>query len=358
MGANLPAKKYKKGTPAVTRLSFELDGGNQMYISIAAALSAVNRRMYRQGLYYYVQSCELHNAESAVLDIYTAPDNWVTRAAWKRGFEKFILMQTNALEDVEMRVGAYNDFKVGLDKKMMELCYNMSKGTTSGQNDAQNPDNSLFNLVDTVLLKPALYNGGDGSPSSVNATKFRLDIDDKLSEFVSKQDVGSNEEPTTPLQFFSHLVGPHLDTAIVGQGTVTGSSGGLSSVGLIKSYRNTRNTVVEDITVDEVQVADDPLAKMFESGSENVTEDIVEELAETDTPPYNLTVYPGEHDNHLAHVMRLATDNTDVGRITHGGGFCVPCGLIKISSSATTDARLVLNLAVGTYHGVYAERMI
>ena len=356
MGANLPAKKYKKGTPAVTRLSFELDGGNQMYISIAAALSAVNRRMYRQGLYYYVQSVELHNAESAVLDIYTAPDNWVTRAAWKRGFENFTRMQRHALTDVPMRVGPYNDYKVGLDKKMMDLLYDQSNGIAN-TGDAQNPTISP-GVADAVLLKPSLYNGGDGTAGSVNATKFRLDIDDKLSEFVSRQDVGSNEEPTTPLQFFSHLVGPHLDEGITNLGTVAGSVGGLSSVGLIKSYTNTRNTVVEDITIDDTEVADDPLAKMFESGAEKVTEDIVEELAETDTPPYNLTLYPGEHDNHLHHAIRLATDNTDVGRIAHGGGFCVPCGLIKISSSATTDARLVLNLAVGTYNGVYAERMI
>jgi hypothetical protein len=48
-GANLPAKKYKKTSPTVTRLSFEFDGASTQFIDVAAALSAVNRKFYRDG---------------------------------------------------------------------------------------------------------------------------------------------------------------------------------------------------------------------------------------------------------------------------------------------------------------------
>ena len=72
-GANLPAKKYQKTTPTVLRLSFECDGGSTQYIDIARALSAINRRFYRQGLYYYVNSVEVYNNETGVIDLHTVP---------------------------------------------------------------------------------------------------------------------------------------------------------------------------------------------------------------------------------------------------------------------------------------------
>ena len=89
-GANLPAKKYKKTSPTQTRLSFEFSGDSgQDYIDIAKALSIINRKFYRQGVYYYVNSIEVYNNEQGVVDLYTLPDNWVTKNAWNRGFQVF-----------------------------------------------------------------------------------------------------------------------------------------------------------------------------------------------------------------------------------------------------------------------------
>ena len=85
-GANLPAKKYKKTSPTVTRLSFELNGNTTQFIDIARALSAVNRKFYRQGVYYYVNSVEVYNADPGVIDLHTLPDNWVTKNAWNPWF--------------------------------------------------------------------------------------------------------------------------------------------------------------------------------------------------------------------------------------------------------------------------------
>ena len=58
-GANLPSKKYTKSSPTVTRLSFECNGGSTEYIDVAKALSIINRKFARQGVYYYVNSVEL-----------------------------------------------------------------------------------------------------------------------------------------------------------------------------------------------------------------------------------------------------------------------------------------------------------
>ena len=111
-GANLPAKKYKKTSPTVTRLSFELDGGSTQFIDIGLALSAINRKFYRAGVYYYVNSVEVYNNETGVVDLHTLPDNWITKNAWNRGFNLFQKM--NSLVDDVSGVGrpAYHDFKV------------------------------------------------------------------------------------------------------------------------------------------------------------------------------------------------------------------------------------------------------
>ena len=86
-GANLPAKKYNHSNPTVTRLSFEFDGGSTQFIDIAMALSVINRKFYRQGVYYHVNSVEIYNNETGVVDLHTLPDTWVTKNSHQRGFK-------------------------------------------------------------------------------------------------------------------------------------------------------------------------------------------------------------------------------------------------------------------------------
>ena len=67
--------------------------------------------------------------------------------------------------------------------------------------------------------------------------------------------------------------------------------------------------------------------------------------------------------NHLANVCRLVTTSS-TGRVAMSGGFCAPLGLIAIDPpsgeggmDSQNNFRIVIDVAVGTYHGVYAERM-
>ena len=102
-GANLPAKKYSKTSPTTTRLSFEFSGGATKFIDIGMALSAVNRKFYRAGCYYYVNSVEIYNDATGVVDLLTLPDNWVTKNAWNRGFKLFQKMNSMVDEFVGCR---------------------------------------------------------------------------------------------------------------------------------------------------------------------------------------------------------------------------------------------------------------
>lgn len=319
-GANLPAKKYKKTNPTVTRLSFEASGGGTKFIDIGRALSAFNRKFYRQGVYYYVNSVEVYNNEQAVVDLHTIPDTWVTKNAWNRGFQLFQKM--NSMVDSPIsNVGRpkYHDFKV----------YMSDAHRTVGS------------------LNPVTY-FTDGAYSDDETTPDNWDY----SKFVSADSDG-DVDPTNPQQlvqeaddFYVHMIGPH-----------SGSSDNWTSVGLIKSYADSRQSPHNngEPTI-STNAQTDPLVNVFDFSTEEQMNDIIANLdADNDGTPYNADLYIGSASDNMHHAARVGTE-VGLGRVGRASGFCVPFGLICIDTDATSAYRVVLNLAQGTYHGVYAER--
>jgi hypothetical protein len=310
-GANLPAKKYSKTSPTITRLSFEFDGGTTKFIDIGLALSAINRKFYRQGVYYYVNSIEVYNNETGVVDLHTLPDNWITKNAWNRGFQMFQKMNRLVGPPIGAFKPKYHDFKV----------YMNDLHRTTGSN------------------QPVLHtiNGNPGQE--------QLTDDWVYSEFVSA-DADSDPNIQDPDKFNVHMIGAH-----------SGSANAWDSVSLIKSYAETRGTVNSESPDDANIDITDPLLNLFDFSSEEQLNSIAENLLDdNDNPPYNYNQYVGEAASSLQHVARIGTE-VGVGRVGRAAGFCAPFGLICVDPHGVSTAfRVVLNLAVGTYHGVYAER--
>lgn len=312
-GANLPAKKYKKTSPTVTRLSFECDGGSTQFIDIGLALSAINRKFYRQGVYYYVNSVEIYNDETGVVDLHVAPDNWITKNAWNRGFKTFQKM--NALVDVPRP--KYHDFKIYLS--------------------------DLHRTTGSLLPK---LHGINATYTAVNVSPDDWDY----SQFVSADSDGDMTDPTTINQeadnMFIHLLGGHV-----------GSGSNWLSVGLIKSYGDTRSQPNAEEPVLPAGAGADPLINLFDFSSEEQLNDIITNLdLDNESPPYDRNGYVGSDANNMQHVARIGTE-VGVGRVGRASGFCAPFGLICVDPHGVSTAfRVVLNLAQGTYHGVYAER--
>lgn len=312
-GANLPSKKYKKSNPTVTRLSFECSGGATQFIDTAAALSAINRKFVRQGVYFYINSVEVYNDETGVVDLHTLPDTWITKNAHNRGRKLFAKM--NALASPPLfNVGRpkYHDFKV------------------------------YFNALhkSTGSLSPSLH--------YINAASQTITADEwAYSEFVSADDDGDATQQAD--NFTVHMLGGHV-------GPADGSN--WDSIGLIRSYGESRSTV--DVTSPESANASvtDPLLNVFDFSSEEQMNDIATNLMEdNDAPPYNYNLYVGEEGTNMQHVARIGTE-AGVGRVGRAAGFCAPFGLICVDPhGVSTNFRVVLNLAAGTYHGVYAERV-
>ena len=281
-GANLPAKKYSKKSPTVTRLSFEFDGATTQFIDIAKALSAVNRRFYRQGVYYYVNSVEIYNNETGVVDLHTAPDTWITKNAHQRGFKLFQKM--NALVDDVSAVGRpkYHDFKVYL--------------------------NDLHRSTGSAL--PQSY--------TINAGAQAITVDEwEYSTFSSADD--DQDGIANADEFKVHLLGGH-----------SGSPSNWTSVGLIKSYAESRVTVQNQAPNDDNVDETDPLINIFDFSSEEQMNDIISNLeTSNDQPPYNYDNYLGETVSTMQHVARIGTE-VGVGRVGRASGFCAPFGLICV----------------------------
>ena len=319
MSNKLPAKKYKHSNPTTTRLSYEFSGNATQYLDIAQALSAINRRGgYRQGVYYFVNSIEVYNNSTCVIDIHTAGDTWVTKQAHTRGRKLWSKM--NRLVAPPLLGGvkpSYHDFKVFLNEQ------HVLQGSAS----------------------PYLH--------GINESHTQVTSDDWVySKFVSADDDGDAAQNAD--QFTVHLIGQHM-----------GSSNDWSSIGLIKSYSESRITVSNEQNDDNVAVSlisgvTDPLLNVFDFSSEEQINELSQNLlTDNDNPPYNLDVYNGEYVNHLQHVARIGTEQ-GVGRVGRAAGFCAPFGLICVDPHglpSDDDYRVVVNLAVGTYDGVYAERV-
>lgn len=315
-GANLPAKRYTKTAPTQLRMSFEFSGGTTQFIDIAKALSTLNRRFYRQGVYYYVNSIELYNNEDAYVDIHTLPDTWVTKNAWNRGFKIFQKMNAQADEVSNVGRPKYHDFKV----YMSDL-----HRTTGSANPVTHGINSNYT---TAGMTPT---------------------DWVYSTFTSMDD---NHDLTADAdEFNAHMIGPH----VVQSGT--GNQTRLDSVGLVISYGQTRHQPEFSNPVLPAEAPDDPLVNLFDSSSEEAMNDLIENLDEqNDATPYDHDYYIGESVNAMSHQARLVT-TTSIGRTAIAPGFCAPMGLICVDPQATATAyRIVLNIAPGTYHGCYAER--
>jgi hypothetical protein len=318
--ANLPAKKYKKSNPTQLRISFELPaqaGAVSSYIDIARALSIVNRKFYRQGLYYYVNSVEVYNDEQAVVDFMTIPDTWVTRNAWKRGFQLFQKMNSMA-DDPISGIGRpkYHDFKVKM---------------TANQSHS-----NLSAALNNNLL-PAFY--GENGVASIPSNSEWVH-----SVFVSAD---SNQDSNGDAdQFVVHMTGEH-----------SGQDNAWNSIGLIKSYADSRITVPLESPESDVVSQTDPLMNIFDFSDEEQMNDIIDNLRDdNDNPPYDRDDYIGEFRRDLNQVARIGTE-VGLGRVGRASGFCAPFGLICIDTDARTSLRVVLNIAPGTYHGVYAERV-
>ena len=316
LSRNLPAKKFTHSNPTELKLAFEFSGGSTEFIDIARAMSAINRKFVSQQAYFYVSKIELYNNSDAFVDIHTLPDTWVTRNAYKRGramFEKMNGLLDPAVSGIA--AAPYYDFKV----------YMSNRHRTRGS------------------ANPVLYDiNADASSGFTAVTPDEWDY----SQLISADDDGDGNQEAD--NFYLHVIGDHV-----------GSSDNWLSVGLIKSYGESRTTVSTFGGSEAALDITDPILNLMDNSSEEQLNDIATRLQQdNDVPPYDADNYVGTDAEGMVNQCRLVTTST-IGRVVAAPGFCAPLGLICVDSrNAPGDAyRIVITLAPGTYHGAYAERV-
>ena len=322
------SKRKSSFTPANRFLRYQLIGPvdpgsnpeKSRFIDLAKDLSAINRRLYRQGKVYQIANITVtsRNTVDGLVSFSTAPDTWVTRAAWNRGFAMYEHMNKLVLDNPgqKSRKGRYNDFKV----------YLSNDHRTADVERARDNGNNLAGSGEWIYSK---YHSPDGQSSRASDA------------------------------FTAHLMGGHV-----------GSAGNRDSVGLILSYGEARATVNSDNPNVDSDGSDDPLLNLFDSGSQ-VDEVAASLESDGDQAPYKITQggslatlgdhYPGATSNlPKPMVVRMA----GVGQ--QGGssaptvmlpGFTAIAGLLEVEIQSTTPNDtfdILIELAPGSYKGVAA----
>ncbi|AXH75634.1 MAG: hypothetical protein [Circoviridae sp.] len=318
------SRSAKKTIPAVRTLRYNVLNSSTAntetshYIDLARDLSAVNRRLMRQGRHYYVKRITVVSAntpnigdvtnpttgavvnQAGRISVSTIPTSWVSQMAWRRGKSTWTKMQAEAQAMAAGDVRAtWNDFKVSMT------------------ND----------FASATKLLP-LDNGNNA-----------VDIGEWIYSRLVSPD-GTTGEDT----FNLHMLGDHI-----------GSVGAWGSVGLIKSYGESRATVNAGDPNVPGDVSEDPLVNVFDYGT-TIDEVLNDMEAHNDLPPYEISNYPGDDVNMPKPIVAQHATLSD-GKATLGS-FVAMCGMLEIESKSPVQNDtydILIELAIGDYRGIKAD---
>lgn len=280
------------------------------YIDLSRELSAINSRLYRQGMMYHVANITVHDLQAnAWLKFCTVPHTWPAKMAWRKGFLKWFQMNDELPSDIlesAMSAGKWLDYRVYFN-----------------DDHRTDPDCPRFTDIEGNLI---------------------IQDEHKYTEYFST-DGGAVDA------FTAHMMGEH-----------NGLAGSYTSVGLIEAYEE---TLTQKYEYEEPDMSTGVWANLFERAGE--ADDIADAISDDyDNPPYSLNLFPGSKDGATKNspepwCIRECHQNTGTSPMTAVGGFPVPLGLICVETSSRDENNntigLMIELVPGEYQGVKAERM-
>ncbi len=331
-------KKSSKIEPAVLRFQVALPTLTQAspigtsYLDISQIASVLNRRFYRQGLNWAVADIK-HMATtsdgsnvSGLVDIQKCPNTWVFHNAWKKSFETWRQMIKNATDEsgAQSIKGKFLDFKIYADAAHHSAGFAGNLAPLDGAG--------------------GLYAAGQWQPSEI-------EIPNTVGSTHTRELIA---------------VGPNLP----GVSPVSGHN----AVSVTQGYADSRalpSPVDPNVPAD---ANTNWMVELFDSVSDQDGAIIADLEVMGNNPPYpfegdqagNLgTMYPGGETNAPTlqeHDSQYITGTT-VGGHTHLVGGLFPCGLMKITTSATITGDtqvfqgLYIELCPGDHRGYLAESM-
>ena len=277
-----------------TRLKFNLDAGTHV-IDLNQALSEYHRKLHRQKVVTTVYGGYIRNNASASAKFNVAPISWTAKAAVNRAFDKWRQMIRETIDGRKgLRTGKWNDFKVHLTSNTETKAY--ARDSTGNRLSAGEWDYS-------TLHQPRLVDpDGDGG----------FEFDGNMDEYDL------------------HIIGAHA-----------GSAPNFTSIGLIKSWYDSRPGIDSSGSPTDVPDTADPLSNLFEV-EDNDNEKVAVIQSEGDLPPYARTSPFGMAGLSPAGIADNAAQPTVGALGSHIHGFQALCGLVQVvvSGAGTTEVFL------------------
>ncbi len=316
-------RKMTKMQPAVTSLNYLLptsDTGTSRYIDIAADLSRLNRKLFRQGYQYAIAGITITDAVDVAsaleVTVNTAGNTWVTQNAWTKGYSLWNQMNKEVISDNPSVQGKWADFKIYLHE-------NQSFSTTLRALDGSM---SAWPTGDEWAISTFVVPQHD-----VDAAGVVLPAEEWIAALVGPDDV--------PNKRFS----------------------------LVKAYEESRATVQDIAPNVPVALPDSFYLKLTDDGSQD-PELAAVIIDANDQPPYPMQ--PGEYPGSSGFTLTAASPTTRVARGVKNDftptltlpGFTAECGLMLITGTRAAgapapDARIQVHLVPGNYRGVMAVPM-
>lgn len=326
--------------PAQLTLRYQIDvselstsAQDSLYIDLARDLSAVNRRLYRQGMTYFIQGMSVvahsDDPDSAVFRVGTAPNTWCVHNAWTKGFALWKDQNNRVLKKHPSLKPMFHDFKVFIDPAMTaDLVEQVGTNYVHADCDLLNPVD-----IDDNMIVPGewLYSQFEFEEDIINGSSFSGDT------YVT----------------------------IIGEDSLSTTH---KSVSLLDGYMSSRARLGSSNPPTEGSVTSSSWMLSTDVGSEDELDEIATNLDVTnDAPPYFLT-HPaglgptsGGNSNRTHGVGTLAVGDAN-GSTDKMSGFAAPCGLIEIQyedlgGNDSEDYFLYVTLMPGNYRGVAAVPM-
>jgi len=329
------SKRSNKIEPAVQTLTFAtptVTGGTvgNFTIDLSQVASLVNRRFYRQGINWAVAGIKVLTLANGSISVSKLPNTWVMSNSWEKAMRAWNKLNREALAESPSVRPKFLDFKIYAD--------DIHHAAGFGAN-----------------LMPLSGTGAVATAGEWESSKI-----------VYPQSTGGTPGLTAEMELVA-----------VGANYPGGGASGLNALSVIEGYAASRGLpdVLDPNTPTDATSADGTfpqnwLAAMFNEGTEQIADVLVDMTSENNIAPYPFendgihvdTMYPGGANQLTGlqlHDQSAITPSTIGGHtFLKGGNF--PCGLMRLSwAPSETSANIVvqLDLVPGNHRGYLCEPM-
>lgn len=344
---NLKMRGYRTHRYLRFKVNHTGDGEDNHYIDIGRSLSALNRRLYKQGMIYNVSNIAVHDAQSELqFEFGTLRDSWPTYSAYRQARRIWKRQHYGTGQNV----GAWTQFVVGLNRDMI----------TDADNLIALSQEEWTVMRGEWLASCLTYTLPAAAGDENDAALVMLGASNAAAPTVSGS-VNSGQDTTADGAGYKSAGCAFVKNLGQGDSTSLSSQQFTGTLGIMAEYGYMKEDVSE--TPNETSSSSsvfrqlDQMASGYAGGINDAPAIVGRVDTHGDHPPYaqNITGLEGTGGNADTNVVREARFASGQKTLMIPG-FDVPLGLIQVVTTHTSDATgyIDVELSPGRYKGVAA----